>query len=77
MTRSAEATDLNQHRIIDRREAAAILGVGLSTLDKMRENNVDFPKPIRLGERRLGWPASALAAWLARESQQSAKATAA
>lgn len=31
-----------------------------------------FPKPIKLGERAIGWPASAIDAWIEEQIQKAA-----
>ncbi len=50
--------------ILRRRDVEAITGLGRSTIYKMISDG-QFPKPIQLGARAVGWPESAIRAWLA------------
>ena len=49
--------------ILRRRDVEAITGLGRSTIYKMISDG-QFPKPIQLGARAVGWPESAIRAWL-------------
>lgn len=50
-------------KIFRRKELESILGLSRSTIyAKMAEG--DFPKPIKLGARAVGWPEAEIAAWL-------------
>ncbi|MFT6296948.1 MAG: prophage regulatory protein [Yoonia sp.] len=42
----------------------AATGLSRSTLYQMM-NSGDFPRPIRIGQRAVAWPESAVLAWLA------------
>lgn len=50
-------------RILRRSEVEVRIGLSRSTIYAMMAEG-DFPKPIRLGKRAVGWPESAIAAWL-------------
>ena len=51
-------------RIIRRRELKSVTGYGLSTLYEMMVRG-EFPKPIPLGKRAVGWVEDEIAAWQA------------
>jgi predicted DNA-binding transcriptional regulator AlpA len=59
-------------RLVDRRELAELFGVSLTTVDKLRDSEPDFPKPIPISDRRLAWRVSTVAAWLAAREQTTA-----
>ena len=56
------ATDAEQ--ILNKVETASLIGVSVSTLDRMVKRG-DFPKPLRLSLRRVGWPLSVVLSWIA------------
>jgi len=45
--------------ILNKREVAALRGVSVSTIDRMRREG-RFPEPERLSPRRVGWKLSAV-----------------
>ena len=51
-------------KLLRRPEVEARTGLSRSTLyDWMKRG--DFPRPVKLGERAVGWPESAVAEWIA------------
>jgi prophage regulatory protein len=55
--------------ILRRREVEQITGLSRSSIyERMnirsRYYDPDFPKPVRLGQRAVGWRASEIAAWI-------------
>jgi prophage regulatory protein len=66
-------SDLNPLKVLDRKETAAILNVSTKTLDRLCGAG-DFPQPVRVSERCLGWRVGTVAAWLKARESQSAKA---
>lgn len=50
-------------RIIRRREVEVRTGLSRSTLYAMMAEG-EFPKPIKLGKRAVGWREADIAAWL-------------
>ena len=54
-------------RILRRPEVEARIGLSRSTIYAQMADG-DFPKPVRLGKRAVGWPESAVAQWLASRS---------
>jgi predicted DNA-binding transcriptional regulator AlpA len=75
---SADPTfsDLNPLKVLDRKETAAILNCSTKTLDRLRSAG-DFPQPVRVSERCIGWKVGTVAAWLKAREGLSEKATAA
>jgi predicted DNA-binding transcriptional regulator AlpA len=69
-------SDLNPLKVLDRKETAAILNCSTKTLDRLRSAG-DFPQPVRVSERCIGWKVGTVAAWLKAREAQPAKATAA
>lgn len=56
--------DLTGHRATPRRQASrGIIPYTKPTIYKMMEDG-QFPKPIRLGERRVAWRESDILEWL-------------
>jgi prophage regulatory protein len=66
-------------KILRRREVEARIGLSRSTLyAKMKHNpkrpaefDPDFPRPVRLGEKAVGWIEHEIDAWLRGRVQQS------
>lgn len=50
-------------RILRRPEVEALTGLSRSTLYAWMAAN-EFPQPVRLGRRAIGWPEAAILAWL-------------
>ena len=50
-------------RILNKKETALLIGVSVSTLDRMISRN-EFPPPRQLSPRRVGWPLSLILAWI-------------
>ena len=58
------ARDLEAQRILRRDEVLRLIGLKKSALyELMAEGH--FPRPMKLGERAVGWRAGDVAAWLA------------
>ena len=53
--------------IVSKRETALLVGLSLSTLDRMVARK-KFPSPIQLSVRRIGWPLSSIQAWISARS---------
>lgn len=66
-------SDLNPLKVLDRKETAALLNVSTKTLDRLRSAG-DFPQPVRVSERCIGWKVGTVAAWLTARESHSAKA---
>lgn len=49
--------------ILSPTEVAEILGIAVSTLRVWRRRS-EFPEPIRIGPRRIGWRRSVIEQWL-------------
>ena len=58
--------------IVNKKETALLVGVSLSTLDRMIARN-DFPRPLQLSLRRVGWPLSLIQAWISSRSASAAE----
>lgn len=54
-------------KILRRPEVESVIGLGRSTIYAMMAEG-EFPKPVKIGKRAVGWRESDLAAWL--ESRQ-------
>jgi prophage regulatory protein len=50
-------------RILRRPEVEARIGLSRSTIYESIAQG-EFPKPIKIGRRAVGWPESVIAAWL-------------
>lgn len=50
-------------RILRRHEVEARIGLSRSTIYESMAQG-EFPKPIKIGRRAVGWPESVIAAWL-------------
>jgi predicted DNA-binding transcriptional regulator AlpA len=63
--RAADAKKLpdGTDRIINKKQTASLIGVSVSTLDRMIRRN-GFPQPLQLSTRRVGWPLSLILAWI-------------
>lgn len=58
-------------RILRRPDVEQLTGLSRSTIYAMISEG-SFPRPVRLGKRAVGWPASQVEAWL--QSRPSAAA---
>jgi predicted DNA-binding transcriptional regulator AlpA len=65
--------DISRHRILSAAEAAAFLNLSTAHFRRLYRNG-GAPAPLRLSERRLGWPLFVLIEWL--ETRQSRPVTA-
>jgi len=54
------AGDSSLDRVLTPKEAAGMLGVSVTTLWRMEEEDQDFPPRVQLTERRCGWRRSSL-----------------
>jgi predicted DNA-binding transcriptional regulator AlpA len=68
VTPSIIPSELHQHRVLNAKQAAALFGMSVVQWRRMYRDG-RAPAPIRLSERKYGWRASVLTAWL--EAQQS------
>lgn len=60
--------ELTRDRVLDSGQAAVMLGFSLAHFRRLyRAGKV--PKPIPIGERKLGWRVGALTAWLDAKEQ--------
>ena len=57
------ATALKEKLWITRSETAVLMGINLSTFDRLRQREPGFPKPIRHGQRILRWSTSEILAY--------------
>ncbi|RYG88459.1 MAG: AlpA family phage regulatory protein [Alphaproteobacteria bacterium] len=62
MTKSNAAT-ADVDPILSKREVSGWLGVDKSTVDRWTRDGL-FPPKVQLGPSRVGWPRSAVQAWL-------------
>ncbi len=56
-------TNISPAPIINRREVCGFLNVSDTTLWRMVRAG-RFPKPVKISERRIGWPKDQIEAWL-------------
>jgi len=57
--------------ILNKKQVAAMVGVSLSTLDRL-VGRLEFDKPRQLSPRRVGWALSYVQAWIASRPQRAA-----
>ncbi|MBE3637430.1 helix-turn-helix transcriptional regulator [Mangrovicoccus algicola] len=57
-------------RILRRRDVEHVTGLSRSTIYSMMSEG-NFPKPLRLGKRAVGWPESTVIAWLEQRTDKS------
>ena len=55
---------MESDRILRRTEVEAKIGLSRSTIYQAMADG-EFPKPIRIGKRAVGWPLSVIEGWLA------------
>ena len=60
----AQAVTVTDQIFWTRQTAAQMLGVSISTLDRLDKNDPTFPQKIRLGKRRAGWRSESIKKWL-------------
>ena len=51
-------------QILDIDDAASILAVSRATLRRVMKSDASFPRPLRIGARRIGWRRDELIRWL-------------
>ncbi|MCA3278750.1 MAG: AlpA family phage regulatory protein [Roseomonas sp.] len=56
--------EMNVFQILSVAEAAKILGVSKATLRRVMRADATFPRPLRIGARRIGWRGDELSNWL-------------
>ncbi|SEE27996.1 transcriptional regulator, AlpA family [Rhizobiales bacterium GAS191] len=67
--------EITRNRILDSRQASEFIGLSLPHFRRLyRARKV--PSPILIGERKLGWRAGDLAAWLDAKSSEYSHVTA-
>lgn len=54
--------------IVAKRETAKLCGFSVSTLERLLARN-EFPSPILLSPRRVGWPRSVVLEWRSKRPQ--------
>lgn len=54
---------MTEDRILRRRETLALIGLSRSTLYEYMKIG-QFPRPVKLGQRAVGWRLSSVDAWL-------------
>lgn len=59
---------INSDSIVCPKQAAAMLAVSVTTLWRLRRTG-EFPPPIRLSARRIGWRVSAIQEYLVRRQE--------
>lgn len=59
-------------RILRRPAVEAMVGLSRSAIYAMMDEG-EFPKPVKIGRRAVGWSESAIAAWLASRVAMSAE----
>ncbi len=55
---------MKDFQILDIDDAAAILCVSKATLRRVMKADQSFPRPLRIGQRRIGWRREELHEWL-------------
>ena len=55
--------NLEERRVMRRPEVERVTGISRSTLYEMIKSG-EFPKPMRLGRRAVGWPETVVSEWL-------------
>ena len=61
------------HQILTRAQAASLLAISISTLKRLEKTDPKFPRATLLGLRKIGYPASSVAAFQALQQQRAAK----
>ena len=61
---------MNGDRILRRKEVEALIGLSRSTIYSSMSRG-EFPRPLKLGRRAVGWQKSDLDAWLTRRDHSS------
>ncbi len=56
-------------QILRKPAVSAVTGLSISSLDRMVAAG-QFPRPIRLSQRTVGWPAGDVQAWIADRAAQ-------
>jgi predicted DNA-binding transcriptional regulator AlpA len=66
-----ESVEINAgDSIIRGKEVAKIIGVSISTVYKMLETQAEFPKPLALSERTVGWSKKEILDWIEYKKSQ-------
>ncbi len=55
---------MQDFQILDIHETAAILCVSRATLRRVMRADASFPRPLRIGARRIGWRRDELIQWV-------------
>ena len=50
--------------VITKAQLPSMIGLGKSAIDKMRRTG-EFPQPIMLGGKKVGWPVETIKKWVA------------
>lgn len=59
---------MTRQTLIPQHEVYAMLGIGRSTLYRIR-NRGDFPRPYRIGPRRIGYSLADITQWLEQQRE--------
>jgi prophage regulatory protein len=59
---------MKSEKILRRRDVEAQIGLSRSTIYQAIADG-EFPKPIRIGKRAVGWPQSTISKWLSERAQ--------
>jgi predicted DNA-binding transcriptional regulator AlpA len=54
---------MSDFQILGIAQAAAILGISRATLRRRMQADESFPRPLRIGARRIGWRRDELIRW--------------
>lgn len=58
------ATQIQPALVLRKRETAALIGVSIATLDRLRASG-SFVRPIQLGEQAIGFKRADIEGWIA------------
>lgn len=57
-------SELNRHRVMSTAASAAFCGLSVPTWRRRYREDPEFPKPVRLSARKLGWRVCDLLDWM-------------
>jgi predicted DNA-binding transcriptional regulator AlpA len=55
---------MNDLQIVSIVDAAKVINVSRATLRRLLKADQSFPRPLRIGQRRIGWRTDELNEWL-------------
>ncbi len=56
--------EMNDFQIVSIVDAAKVINVSRATLRRLLKADQSFPRPLRIGQRRIGWRTDELSQWL-------------